>query len=273
MKLVEPEVFVVAGTETDDEGITAYLRRVGALDWETDARSAIEFRPEFMGRLCYRSWRPKMNPNVTRVREGNDEYLGHILEVGHGSVIEHPVLTFVFADVSRVFTHELVRHPVGTAISQESLRFVRLVDIPFWIPGWARADEELMKRVTSADICPHCLEMRGILPRLGSLQQWMAGHFGLDNEKVPFSEKKARTSFMRRFAPEGVATTIGWSANLRTIRHVLESRTDPSAEEEIRLVFSKVGEIVMTRYPSLFGDYEVEIVNDLPHFKTVYRKV
>ena len=43
-------------------------------------------------------------------------------------------------------THELVSHRPGTAVSQESLRFVRLADIPFWFPDWAQDDEELMKR-------------------------------------------------------------------------------------------------------------------------------
>ena len=34
-------------------------------------------------------------------------------------------------NVSRVFTHELVRHRAGSAFSQESLRYVRLTDIGF----------------------------------------------------------------------------------------------------------------------------------------------
>ena len=55
------------------------------------------------------------------------------------------MFSFVLHNVSRVVTHELVRHRPGTAVSQESLRFVRLTDIPFWFPDWAagrsRADE------------------------------------------------------------------------------------------------------------------------------------
>ena len=65
---------------------------------------------------------------------------------------------------------------------------------------------------------------------------------------------------MRRIAPDGLATTIGWSANPRTLRWVLEMRTAPEAEEEIRLVFGKVGEILVARYPNLFGDFTVEMV-------------
>ena len=39
-----------------------------------------------------------------------------------------------FRNVSRVFTHELVRHRAGSAFSQESLRYVRLTDIGFRVP-------------------------------------------------------------------------------------------------------------------------------------------
>src|SRR5690606_28015896 len=112
--------------------------------WKTDAPSDSERLCEVMGRLCYRSFEPGLNPNVTRVREGNETYLANILNVGHGSVIEHANLNFIFADVSRVFTHELVRHRAGTAMSQESLRFVRLDKLSAYVPTHIRENEEGM---------------------------------------------------------------------------------------------------------------------------------
>jgi hypothetical protein len=154
-------------------------------------------------------------------------------------------------------THELVRHRPGTAISQESLRFVRLNDIPFWFPDWARADEELMERATA------------VLQQLEQFQLWMSDHFGLDNEGVPFHEKKHKTSFMRRFAPDGVATGLLWTANIRTLRHTIEARTDPGAEEEIRLLFGKIGEIVRAEAPALFGDYTVTDGAWIPRWRKV----
>ena len=101
----------------------------------------------------------------------------------------------------------------------------------------------------------------------------MAEHYELDEEGKAFSKKKEITSAMRRIAPIGVATSVGWSANIRTLRHVIEARTEPSAEEEIRLVFGKVGEILMEKYQVLFGDYEVEMVNGLPWFKSEFEKI
>ena len=154
-------------------------------------------------------------------------------------------------------THELVRHRPGTAVSQESLRFVRLADIPFWFPEWALADAELMKRATA------------LLEQMEEFQRWMAGHFGLDEEGVPFHEKKHKTSFMRRFAPDGVATGLLWTANIRTLRHTIEARTDPGAEEEIRLVFGKIGELMRAEAPALFGDYAIEEGAWIPRWRKV----
>jgi thymidylate synthase (FAD) len=197
---------------------------------------------EFAGRLCYRSWKPGLNPNVTKVRADHAGYLRNILKQGHGSVLEHVSWSFVFHNVSRVFTHELVRHRAGTAISQESMRYVRLEDIGFWVPEWV--DD------------PHVLEQISVfLARAEWLQRFLAIKFGLDDPGTPFSEKKHKTSFMRRFAPDGVATGIMWTANVRELRHVIEARTALGAEEEIRLVFAEVARIMKDEAPALFGDF------------------
>jgi thymidylate synthase (FAD) len=212
---------------------------------------------EFAGRLCYRSWEPGLNPNVRQVRTNVRDYLSNLVKSLHGSVLEHSFYVFVVHQVSRVFTHELVRHRVGTSIRQESLRFVRLDDLPFWFPAWAQADEALMQRSMT------------LLLEMEAHQRWMAEHFELDAPGKNFEEKKFRTSFMRRFAPEGVATGMVWGANLRTLRHVLAMRTDPGAEEEMRLVFGKVGDIMAKECPLLFGDFEVSDGCWAPRYRKV----
>jgi len=254
VKSVEPEVYLVAKPELDLDEVARYLGDVGGEAWlerldRGDLDEALndpQTLAEFAGRLCYRSWEPGLNPNVTRVRTDQTDYLQNILRSLHGSVLEHVSFSFVLHNVSRVLTHELVRHRPGVAISQESLRYVRLQDLPFWFPEWAQEDPELMKRAGA------------LLEQMEEFQGWMAGHFGLDDEGVPFKEKKHKTSFMRRFAPEGVGTGLVWTANVRTLRHTLESRTAEGAEEEIRLVFNKIGEVMRKEAPALFGDYEVD---------------
>jgi thymidylate synthase (FAD) len=284
MRSVEPEVFLVAQPAIDYDQLAVYLREVGGEQWlerldrgdlPADGRQAdggeraggeqaagsrasdAQNLAEFAGKMCYRAWEPGLNPNVRRVRNDHEAYLQNILKQAHGSVLEHASFTFVLHNVSRVFSHELVRHRPGTAVSQESLRFVRLDEIPFWFPDWAREDPELMKRATA------------LLGQMEEFQLWMAEHFGLDDEGVPFHEKKEKTSFMRRFAPDGVATGIVWTANIRTLRHTIEARTDPGAEEEIRLVFGKIAEIMRAEAPALFADYEVQDGAWVPKWRKV----
>jgi len=262
MRSVEPEVFLVARPRLDYDQIAAYLREVGGESWlerldRGDLDNDAQNLAEFAGRLCYRSWEPGLNPNVSRIRADQEPYLQNILASAHGSVLEHASFTFVLHNCSRVLTHELVRHRPGTAVSQESLRFVRLADIPFWFPQWAQEDAELMKRATV------------LLEQMEEFQRWMAGHFGLDDEGVKFHEKKHKTSFMRRFAPDGVATGLVWTANIRTLRHTIEARTDQGAEEEIRLVFGKIGELMRDEAPALFGDYTVTDGTWVPRWRKV----
>ena len=86
-----------------------------------------------------------LNKNVSKVRTDHDEYLRNILKQRHGSVLEHVTYSFVFHNVIRVLTHELVRHRPGVAISQESMRFVRLDDIPSGSRIGRKEDEELVR--------------------------------------------------------------------------------------------------------------------------------
>ena len=260
MKFVEPKVFLIGETRVVEEGLRAFLDHVGVPEWSTDAPSDAERLCEVFGRLCYRSFEPGLNPNVTRVRRGNQPYLGNILEVGHGSVIEHAVLNFVFADVSRVLTHELVRHRAGTAMSQESLRYVRLDTLSAYMPMHIRETEQGMEVFAKT------------LEQLEEVQHALADSYGVD-EEVGFDRKKKLTSAFRRLAPMGLATTIGWSCNFRALRHVIEVRTAPDAEEEIRFVFGEVFALIKDRYPNVLGDYEVEEVDGLPWVKTSHGKV
>jgi len=261
MRPVQPEVFLVARPAIDYGQMAAYLREVGGENWlERLDRGDLDDAQnlaEFAGKVCYRAWEPGLNPNVRRVRNDHAEYLANILKSAHGSVLEHASFTFVLHNISRVASHEIVRHRPGTAVSQESLRFVRLDDIPFWFPDWARQDPELMKRATA------------LLDQMEDFQRWMADHFGLDEAGVPFHEKKHKTSFMRRLAPDGVATGMVWTANIRTLRHTIEARTDPGAEEEIRLVFGKIAELMRAEAPLLFGDYEVTDGAWVPQWRKV----
>src|SRR5256884_5932452 len=223
-----------------------YLRDVGGEPWlerrlaEGGSLNSGELLVEFAGRACYRSWEPGLNPNVSKVRTDQREYFANILRSAHGSVLEHANYSFALRNVSRAATHEIVRHRAGSAFSQESLRYVRLADIGFRVPP---ALEPVREQVIS------------IVEQLEEFQVSAAKQLGIDEQGVPFHVKKEVTSALRRLAPTGLSTDIIWTANARTLRHVIEMRTAIGAEEELRLVFDAIARMMQAEAPGLFQDF------------------
>ncbi|MGO9904031.1 MAG: FAD-dependent thymidylate synthase [Solirubrobacteraceae bacterium] len=248
MRETTPTVFLISRPSIDLEAVRGYLEAVGGASWlerrlaeDERALNDAQLLVEFCGRVCYRSWEPGLNANVKQIRSDQHDYLRNLLSSLHGSVLEHASYSFAFRDVSRVFTHELVRHRAGSAFSQESLRFVRLTGLGFRVPA---ALEPIRDQVVN------------IVEQLEEFQLTAADALGLDDDGVPFSVKKEVTSALRRLAPIGLSTDIIWTANVRTLRHVIEMRTSPGAEEELRLVFDEVAGIMQTEAPSLFQDFQ-----------------
>ena len=124
------------------------------------------------------------------MRTDQREYFANILRTAHGSVLEHANYSFALRNVSRVFTHELVRHRAGSAFSQESLRYVRLTDIGFRVPpALEPVREQVLERSSSSS---------------RSSRSAPPSELGIDEEGVPFHVKKEVTSALRRLAPIGL---------------------------------------------------------------------
>jgi thymidylate synthase (FAD) len=246
MKFVQPHVYLIAETKVDLGQLREMLGELGestALDWlsktEASSKSEGELLTEVAGRICYKSFGVGLNPNVTKIRKDSRDYIQNTLAKGDGSIFEHSSCTFAFLNVSRVFTHELVRHRVGVAISQESLRYVRPTSLGFWLPP------ELEDKKT---------KVKAIVERMEENYRELESAYDWDG--MDFDVKKRITSALRRVAPDGMATSIIWTANHRTIRHVIAMRTAESAEVEIRYVFDKVARIMKERFPLIYQDFE-----------------
>jgi thymidylate synthase (FAD) len=246
---VEPHVIKIAETRIDEDAIRELLKFYNAAGWlrktKRHKRSDSEFLTELAGRVCYRSYGLGLNPNITKIRDDPGYYLQNVLRSRHGSVLEHATVTFAFLNVSRVFTHELVRHRAGTAISQESLRYVRPLDLNLWLPK---------------DLKPVSRDFVTIMEDIRKGYRKLEEHFPWD--EMNFEEKKRVTSALRRILPEGLATNVIWTANHRTIRWAIETRTDSSAEIEIRQVFGSVAQICIRDYPLLYGDFRKKALED-----------
>jgi len=246
MKFTEPKVFLIGETKTDPTQLKEMLDAIGgstALEWlsktQKASKSQGELLTEIAGRLCYKSFGLGLNPNITKIRQSSLDYIQNTLSKGDGSIFEHSSCTFAFVDVSRVFTHELVRHRVGVAISQESLRYVRPTELKFWLPP-----DLVDKKARTKAIIESLEENYRDLER------------GFDWGGSNFDVKKRITSALRRIMPDGMATSIIWSANHRTIRHVITMRTAEAAEVEIRYVFDKVARLMKERFPLIYADFE-----------------
>ena len=250
MKFKLPKVFMIAETVTIPRGMKEMLAEIGAPDWkakDVHVNGGGEELAEVMGRLCYKSFGTELNPNITRVREGNHDYVTNVVKQQHGSVFEHSTVTFGFIGVSRVFTHEMVRHRVGTAFSQESLRYVRLEKLQAYPPVVFDKDaKNLMKRVFEI---------------LEGAQQGLAKLHDIDKIK-DFKLKKRLTSAFRRLAPIGLSTNIGVTANHRAWRHIIEQRCNGPlgtiVEEEIQMVMFMVAVLLKKRFPAIYADMELD---------------
>jgi len=264
MRWVEPRVYKIGESRINREEAARFLKDIGAQEWlerqpwyaagPNDPVNSAEAITEIAGRACYKSFGVGLNPNITKIRQDSKEYLANVLMKGDGSIFEHPVIQFVFHGVSRVFTHELVRHRAGVAISQESLRYVRPTELQMtMVPG------SELSRMKNLDEFSRALEANyAMYEKLAS---------DTIRADMKFDEKKAWTSALRRMLPDGIATTIVWSANHRTLRWVLEMRTAPGAEVEMRYVFDKVGEILLRDYPLIYQDFTAK-----PHADGVGRQ-
>lgn len=249
MQETKPKIFFLGGSELHRPGLQAYLKEVGANEYELDSEiTGLEEMIKAAGKACYRSWQPNLNPNVTKVRSDSGDYLQNLHETGHGSVIEHGSVSYMLHDVSRVLTHELVRHRAGMAFSQESLRYVRLTDLKFWIPNALKGNLEGVTLIENT------------VKHLEEVQKKLAEIYGIELIK-DFTTKKKLTSAFRRVAPIGLATGIMITMNLRALRHLIQIRTDPSAEEEIRLVFDEIALDVQKRFPTILGDLERTVID------------
>ena len=260
MKLTKPLVMKLAETRIDPRGMRGLLDALGVT--EAGARRFLEMPDnaetliEIAGRLCYESFEVGLNPNVTKIRGSNKAYVENILRKGDGSVVEHGTVSFAFLNVSRILTHELVRHRVGVAISQESLRYVRLREVKMWLPD-ELSDDQKEAMIRGAK------QSEEAYLNLCESVPW---------DKMNMEQKKRMTSALRRILPDGLATNVIWTANHRTIRWVVEMRTDPSAEIEIRMLFDQVGEICKREYPNMYQDFErVELPDGTGSWKPTFR--
>ncbi len=246
MKIIrEPSVYLVGRQTVDEQAVERFLSDHDVSTWTTDTEVAGEKLCEVAGRVCYMSF-AKPRPG------GNARYLGHILEVGHGSVLEHAAWNFIITGVSRSFTHELVRHRAGFGYSQLSQRFVDESVAEYVEPDCIADDAELHAMWVEAVQRSHeayCKLSEALLAKF-------------ENEPDKTLRRKRAREAARSILPNATETKIFVTANARALRHFIEMRSSEHAEVEIRKVAARILHLLQQDAPNLFGDYETTKLAD-----------
>lgn len=205
---------------------------------------------ELAGRICYDS--------LGKGR-ASEQYAEHILEVGHGSVLEHAQYTFLISGVSRGLTHELVRHRVGVAISQRSTRYVDEADSP-WVDHplvnaylEASEDSELIAAIQEAKDAGR----KAYRETVKALEIWLNAQ---EIDKAT-ARKQARGA-ARGYLGNALETELVWSANVRALLHVIKERGSIHADAEIRQLAVKLAEIMKRELPAYFEHIDLQLSDD-----------
>lgn len=253
IKFVTPVVHLVGSTFIHIGGLQAYLRSIGAKEFEDEVAHALKARisdAEIMcsiyAKLCYASFKPENNKNLSKTR-GIEDNLKQTLAAAHTAVFRNASLNFIATGVSRVFTHELVRHSAGWGFAQESGRYVRRDHLPF---TWDDRFEPLRNVVHAALSAQWDAYIR------------ICEALDIDGQK-DFTKRKELTSLARRFLPNGMANEIAFSVNLCALRHFVQMRTSRHAEREMRLVAAEIYRITKGFCPILFHDAREELVDGI----------
>lgn len=181
---------------------------------------------EHAGRVCYRS--------ESRGEPGR--FLQKRIREGHESLIEHASLTFEISGISRVTSHQLVRHRIAS-YSQESQRYVDLSNPEFVMPPSIAQNPESLRAWD--DLVERMRDTYQSLRRLGV--------------------KKEDSRFL---LPNATATRIVVTMNFRELLHFFRIRCDRAAQWEIRALAKEMLKLAYQVAPSVFQDLYTEFIGE-----------
>lgn len=162
-------------------------------------------------------------------------------------------ISVFFTNVSRGFSHELVRHKFKTAVSQRSTRYVDENESNWcWHPLVHKHAESEPHKDTLALLmqCEEvCKDAYG--KTVAALQKFM-----IDQGVDKFNARKQARGAARGVLGNGLMTELIFSASIAEWKWVFHMRAAASADAEIRVVMNEVYEQFAERYPDSFGNYK-----------------
>ena len=244
----ELRVWLVGRTQFLPPAEVGWFERDGQRgQWASDAASPGEALIEMAGRACYESW---SKPNAHTAK--NEDYIRHILDVGHLSVIEHAIATFYIVGATRALTHELVRHR-HLSFSQRSTRYVDESEANMIPPAIVAGNPDALRAFQDAASTAKTKyeEIRKALqkdPAITAIEDRTA-------------RRKALREAARSVLPNATETRLVVTGNLRAWRHFIRMRATAFADPEIRKLAVEILKQLKGAYPSTLQDYETVTEN------------
>lgn len=179
------------------------------------------------------------------------EFLDMLMEMGHESPIEHVSFTFGVEGVSRVLTHQLVRHRIGASYSQQSQRYVKLEQFDYVIPPSIESVPEARDIFTKAmeEDQKYYDEMVKILFDEHYRYYIKEGH---DEKTSKRMAEKSSIEDARYVFPNACETKIVFTMNARALVNFFKHRCCNRAQWEIRELATEMLKLVRQVAPTLF---------------------
>lgn len=201
-------------------------------------------------RLCYsKVGAEEIFDNLTD--DGVRKFLNILTDMGHQSPIEHASFTFAVEGVSRVLTHQLVRHRIAS-YSQQSQRYVKLEQFEYIVPP------SIANNVETAALFEKAMaEDQEYYNRIADLLY--AGHYqlltteqGLDDKEARRAAEKMAIEDARYVFPNACETKIVFTMNARSLYNFFRLRCCNRAQWEIRGLAVEMLKQVRVVAPILF---------------------
>lgn len=169
-------------------------------------------------RTCAMAAGACVSPTIPDRESTSLKGLEHATASGHESVTEHASFTFAVSGVSRVLTHQLVRHRIGIAYSQQSQRYVNMDEFDYVIPESIKNHEKTWDENGKTDV-----------------EKWYRNAMeGLSEFYAELIEAGIPEEDARYILPNACTTNIVVTVNVRELRHMAEERMCERAQWEIR---------------------------------------
>jgi len=155
-----------------------------------------------------------------------ERFLGKILKMGHLSVLEHASFTFGVDGISRVTSHQLVRHRLAS-YSQQSQRYVKFSAPEYVVPRTIGRDDAKRAKYTEA----------------------VDGLFRLYKELLDAGVPAEDARFL---LPNAACTRIILTMNARELLHFFRLRCCERAQWEIREMATEMLALAKKEAPFIF---------------------